>query len=113
NPEPHVAIEPRVGKPRSRHRFERKRELLLDVATGLINERGVKGMTLLDVAQAVGVKTTSITYYFRRKELIAAAVFEKTLARLEAFVVEAASAPTPEARVERLVDLAVALRADV
>ena len=31
-------------------RFERKRELILDAATELINTRGVKGMTFVEVA---------------------------------------------------------------
>jgi AcrR family transcriptional regulator len=111
--EPHAADEPRPRKPRSRHRFEQKRELVLDVAADLINERGIKGMTLLDVARAVGVKTTSISYYFRRKEQLAAAVFEKTLARLEDLVADAGTAATPQARVERLLALAVSLHADI
>lgn len=103
----------RERKPRSRQRFERKRERILHVAIELINERGTKGMTLLDVARAVNLNTTSVTYYFRRKELLAAAVFEETLGRLEAMVVDAATAPTAQTRVERFLALNVDLRAQV
>jgi AcrR family transcriptional regulator len=80
-------------------RFERKRELILDAATDLINERGVKGMTFVEVAQRVKLNTASVTYYFRLKEQLAAAVFESTLERLEAMVHEAAQGGTPRERV--------------
>ena len=94
-------------------RFARKRELILDAATALINERGVKGMTFVEVAQQVGLNTASVTYYFRLKEQLAAAVFETTLVRLEAMVREAGAAPDPRARVARYLALNVELRARI
>lgn len=100
-------------KPRSRHRFEHKRERILVAATALINEHGTKGTTLLDVATAVGLNTTSVTYYFRRKEQLAAAVFEQTLTRLEEMVQEAGKADTPQERVARFIAINVELRAAV
>jgi len=100
-------------KPRSRQRFERKRERILDAATDLINERGIKGTTLLDVATAVDLNTTSVTYYFRRKELLAEAVFERTLGRLEGMVKEAAKAGTPQQRVAQFIGANVDLREQV
>jgi AcrR family transcriptional regulator len=103
----------RTRKPRSRHRFEHKRERILVAATALINEHGTKGTTLLDVATAVGLNTTSVTYYFRKKEQLAAAVFERTLARLEEMVREAGSADTPQERVTRFIAANVELRAAV
>ncbi|HTU12179.1 MAG TPA: TetR family transcriptional regulator [Allosphingosinicella sp.] len=102
-----------VAKARSRDRFEAKRDRILDAATDLINARGVKGTTLLEVARDVGLNTTSVTYYFRRKELLAAAVFERSLGRLEAMVADAAGEDGPEARVGRLLEIHVGLRADV
>ncbi len=92
-------------------RFERKRERILDAATVLINQRGVKGMTFAELAQTVELNTTSITYYFRLKEHLAAAVFEHTLQRLEAMAVEAAAENDPQARVARYLDLHFDLRA--
>ena len=103
----------RTRRPRSRKRFEHKRERILIAATELINERGTKGTTLLDVASAVDLNTTSVTYYFRRKELLAAAVFERTLQRLEEIVQEAAGADTPEERVARFIAANVRLREEV
>ncbi|MFT4025524.1 MAG: TetR/AcrR family transcriptional regulator [Novosphingobium sp.] len=104
---------PQERKPRSRHRFEHKRERILVAATDLINEHGAKGTTLLDVATAVGLNTTSVTYYFRRKDQLAAAVFERTLGRLEEIVAEAGKADTPQERVARFIAANVELRSAV
>jgi AcrR family transcriptional regulator len=100
-------------KPRDAQRFTRMRKRILNAATELINERGMKATTLLDVASAVDLNTTSITYYFRKKEILAAAVFEQTLSRLEAMAAEAFKAPTPQSRVERLLQLNIELHAQV
>ena len=100
-------------KPRTRKRFEKKREDILDAATVLINEHGAKGSTLQAVAGAVGLNTTSVTYYFRRKELLAAAVFERTIARMAEIAEEAAREPTPQERVHRFLLRHINLRADV
>lgn len=100
-------------KPRSRARFERKREDILDAAAALITLRGVRGATLSEVAAAVGLNTTSVTYYFRRKELLAAAVFERSLDRLRDMIVEAAREPSPRERVFRFIRLHVELQAQV
>lgn len=94
-------------------RFAQKREAILDAATDLINRNGVKGMTFVDVAQAVNLNTTSVTYYFKRKELLAAAAFEHSLRRLETMVDEAAAGPDPKARVARYVALHFELRARI
>ncbi len=102
-----------LRKSRSSPRFTRKRDLIVDAATDLINQRGVKGMTFLEVAQSVGLNTTSVTYYFRRKEQLAAEVFERTLKRLEAMVKEAGRETTPHARVARFLQLHFDLRARV
>lgn len=103
-------LQPSLGET---SRFARKREAILDAATDLINRHGVKGMTFVDVAQAVGLNTTSVTYYFRRKELLAAAAFEHSLGRLEAMIDEAAAQEEPRARVARYVALHFDLRARI
>ena len=96
-----------------RARFTRKRDALLDAATALINDRGAKATTLQAVSQAVELSTTSVTYYFPRKDVLAAAVFERAMERLRGFVDEAAQEPTPRERVRRLLELHVDLRAKV
>ena len=82
-------------------RFREKRDAILAAAAQAINEQGAKGMTLADVARRVGLNTTSVTYYFRRKEDLAAAAFEHTLGELGAMLGAAMTEPTPAARVAR------------
>ena len=80
-------------------RFEQKRSAIIDAACTLINEKGVKGMTFVDVANLVGLNTTSVTYYFKRKEQLAAAALKLSIERIEAMVLKAGEQPTPQARV--------------
>ncbi len=89
----------------STKRFERKRDLILRAASDLINESGMRGMALADVAERVRLSTTSVTYYFRKKEQLAAACFGLALARLEEFVALAEAEPGPRERTARLVQL--------
>ncbi|MHA6723581.1 TetR/AcrR family transcriptional regulator [Sphingomonas sp. RS2018] len=84
-------------------RFRAKRDAILAAAAEAINDQSAKGMTFADVASRVGLNTTSVTYYFRRKEDLASACFEETLARLQAMLDEAMTERTPRARVERYV----------
>jgi AcrR family transcriptional regulator len=102
-----------VKRTRSRKRFEKRREMILDVASQFINDRGAKGCTFQAVSEAVGLNTTSVTHYFPRKELLAVAVFDRTISRLEAMASEAAREATPRDRVRHFLDLNIALRAQV
>jgi len=83
-------------------RFERKREAILETATHLFNARGLSGATLSDVAKGVGLTTASVTYYYRKKEDLAAACLLRAIETLDALVSEAWAAPSPP---ERLTDL--------
>jgi AcrR family transcriptional regulator len=94
-------------------RFREKRDAILAAAADAINEQSAKGMTFADVARRVGLNTTSVTYYFKRKEDLAAAAFEHTLDYLLAMIGEAAGEPTPEARVARYLQLNMARLARV
>jgi AcrR family transcriptional regulator len=79
-------------------KFEQKRIDILDAAAALINSNGVRAMTFADVARHVGLNTTSVTYYFKRKELLAAAAFHQSLDRIETMVNRAAQQPDPQSR---------------
>jgi AcrR family transcriptional regulator len=81
------------------NRFRDKRVLIVEAATALIIRDGVKGMTLADVGKEVGLNTTSITYYFKRKEQLAEACFNHSLDRIEELVSRAEREDTPRARV--------------
>ena len=86
-------------------RFRAKRDAILAAAAEAINEQSAKGMTFADVARRVGLNTTSVTYYFKRKEDLAAACFEHTLDRLQAMLDQASAEPTPQKRVARYLAL--------
>lgn len=84
------------------NRFLAKRDRILDASAQVINERGLRGLTFVSVAEAVEMNTTSITYYFKRKELLAAATLERTIDNLNLMIDRAAEEPTPELRVKAL-----------
>ena len=86
-------------------RYEAKREAILDAAAGLFNQRGLKGVTVVDVAQAVGLSATSVTYYYRRKEDIAAACLMRTIDMLGGLLETARKEATPAARTALYLDL--------
>jgi AcrR family transcriptional regulator len=90
---------------RSTDRFERKREAILDAATLILNRRGVKGLTLGVAAAAVDLSTTSVTYYFKRKDDLAAACMLRGVEALTAMVEQALAEQTPQARLHRLLTL--------
>lgn len=90
---------------RSTARFERKREAILDAATAILNHQGVKGLTLATAASAVGLSTTSVTYYFKRKDDLAAACIMRGITWLAETVDQALAEPEPAARLHRLLGL--------
>jgi AcrR family transcriptional regulator len=67
----------------STDRYARKKEAIIAAATGILNRRGVKGMTLADVAASVDLITTSVTYYFKKKEDLAVACFLSSIERFD------------------------------
>lgn len=73
---------PRSAAAKSTDRFERKREAILDAATRILNRKGIKGLTLGDTAAAVDLSTTSVTYYFKRKDDLAAACITRGIETL-------------------------------
>jgi len=94
-------LESEADKRAGTKRFQAKRDSILAAAADAINEQSAKGMTFADVARRVGLNTTSVTYYFKRKEDLAAAAFEQTLERLDAMLDEALAEAAPELRVQR------------
>ncbi|ATC34560.1 TetR/AcrR family transcriptional regulator [Caulobacter vibrioides] len=86
-------------------RYARKKETILAAATTILNRQGVRGMTLADVAASVGLNTTSVTYYYRKKDDLAAACFMRGLERFEAMVEQAAVEASPAARIVKFLDL--------
>ncbi|PJE32338.1 transcriptional regulator BetI [Pseudooceanicola marinus] len=73
-------------------RYRLKREAIIAAAARQIAGRGLKGLTLVGVAAMVGLNTNSVTYYFRKKDLLAEAAVEDALTRF-ARVVDPDDAP--------------------
>ena len=64
-------------------RFEKKREMILAAAQDILYRHGVRGMTLAGVAAKVGLNAPGVTYYFKKKEDLAAACFLAGISRLD------------------------------
>ncbi len=86
-------------------RHARKSAALIATASEVLNRKGVRGMTLPEVAQALGVTTPSIAYYFSRKDDLALACMLDAVERLDASIGAAAAGATPRERVKTLLDL--------
>ena len=99
--------------PVSTARYAKKRDAVMAAATEIINHRGVKGMTLADVAASVGLITTSVTYYFKKKEDLAAACFISGIARYDALISEALEEATPQARLHKFLSLYLDVKARI
>lgn len=96
---------------RQKHRYGTRRTEILEAASREINLNGVRGMTLTSVARSLGLDTSSVSYYFKRKDVLAAACLERTLEWLRAAALTAARQPTVEEGVRSLVAAALTLHA--
>lgn len=94
---------PAAEPARQTRRYLEKREAILGAAARLFNQKGIKGGTLADVAQCVGLITNSVTYYYRKKEELAKACFLRSIEVLDAIAIEAGEAPDVPARIARFV----------
>ncbi len=79
-------------------RYEAKRGAIVRSAIEEMNRKGVRGMTLGDVAARLDLVPTGVIYYFRNKEELAGAAFLKGCEAYEELIAAAAGEPTPEAR---------------
>ena len=95
-------------QPKSRTaRFTKRRAEILDVASAQINLFGASGLTLTAVARELGLDTSSVTYYFRLKDDLAAACLGRTIDHLYEIAAAAAQKTSLRARVEAFVALTV------
>lgn len=94
-----------VGTAKATGRFEQKRQAIIESASALINEHGVRGMGFAEVADHVGLTTTSVTYYFRKKDDLACACLVRSLDHMDEQVAMASNEADPVARIGRLVRL--------
>ncbi|MHA6317698.1 TetR/AcrR family transcriptional regulator [Altererythrobacter sp. CAU 1778] len=98
------------GNTASTKRFGEKRDTIIHAASVLINDVGVQATTLSEVARAIGLNATSITYYFSRKEELVVAVYNETLDLMEEIARTALAEADPTARICKFIALHVELR---
>ena len=91
-------------------RYARKKEAIVAAASDILNHQGVKGMTLAGVASRVGLTTTSVTYYFKKKEDLAVACFLDGITRFDELASDALRVDGPHERVQRLLEAWLDLR---
>ncbi|PZP93474.1 MAG: TetR/AcrR family transcriptional regulator [Variovorax paradoxus] len=94
-------------------KFADKREALIASASGLLNEHGIRGTTLSAVAEGVGLVKNSVTYYFRRKEDLAAACYLRSIALYNRLTDEAMAQTGLPARLGALLRAHAELQASV
>ena len=106
---PHLEVLPQDREQdrvlRASPRYARKKDAIVSAATGILNRRGVKGMTLADVAAAVDLSTTSVTYYFKKKEDLAVACFLRGIEWFDRLAAGAFISSDRKARLRRFLEL--------
>jgi AcrR family transcriptional regulator len=90
-------------------RYNKKKEAIIAAAAGILNRRGVRGMTLADVAASVDLITTSVTYYFRKKEDLAVACYLRGISRFDTLIAGALQEETPPQRLLKFLDAYLSL----
>lgn len=84
-------------------RFLAKQAEIVRQVTKTLNQSGVKGMALTDIASSLGMAPTSMAYYFNTKEALAAACFRKSIEKFKGLTDEALVESTQHGRLARLV----------
>jgi AcrR family transcriptional regulator len=82
-------------------RYEARRRAILASAVEVLNRKGMRGMTLGDVAQRLNLVPTGVIYYFRNKEELASACFLTAIERFQGLIAEGLAAAHPRERIER------------
>jgi len=71
------------------HKFHQRRDTIVRAAVEVLNNKGVRGMTLADVAAKIDLVPTAVMYYFHKKEDLAAACFHKAIEQYESMIAQA------------------------
>lgn len=85
-------------------RFDRRKAAIVEAAIPLLNREGVRGMTLPLVAAQLDLVPRAVSYYFRRKEELAAACLHQSIVRLEGVFTRAGEADDACAALEGLIE---------
>ncbi len=90
--------------------YAEKREAILEAAVRLFNQKGVRGATLTEVAGSVQLGATGVTYYFKKKEDLAAACFLRGIQTLDQMFARAGEPAAATARLAAAVRLYLELQ---
>jgi AcrR family transcriptional regulator len=90
-------------RPPPRARYAARRDAILSAACKVFIDQGVSGFTLAAVAKRMDLHPVSLTYYFKRKEDLAAECMRLTLSRFDAMLEEAEREETAQARLRAFV----------
>jgi AcrR family transcriptional regulator len=91
-------------------RYMARRDAIIASAIREMNRHGVRGMTLGDVAARLDLVPTGVIYYFRNKEDLAAAAFERSIGRIQELAEYAREHPTERERVKVFIDMFILLQ---
>ncbi|MFN7264339.1 MAG: TetR/AcrR family transcriptional regulator [Phenylobacterium sp.] len=91
-------------------RYMARRDAIIASAIREMNRHGVRGMTLGDVAARLDLVPTGVIYYFRNKEDLAAAAFERSIGRIQELAEYAREHPTERERVQVFIDMFILLQ---
>jgi AcrR family transcriptional regulator len=94
-------------------RYLQKRDVILAAASEVFNRRGLKGATLADVARQAEINANSLTYYYPRKESLAADCVTRTIERLDELVAASMTERSVSARVQAFFQRWFAQLADI
>jgi len=85
------------------HKFHKRRDTIVRAAVEVLNHKGVRGMTLADVAAKIDLVPTAVMYYFHKKEELAAACFHKAIEQYQCIIAEAQRARSAHEALETFI----------
>lgn len=80
-------------------RYEQRQTAIIASAVEVLNRKGVRGMTLGEVAARLDLVPTGVIYYFRNKEELAAACFLRGVEIFSRFIAEGDAAETTRGKI--------------
>jgi AcrR family transcriptional regulator len=94
-----VDVAMQLKKPAT-EKFHKRREMIIRAAIDVMNRRGVRGMTLADVARRLELVAPAVMYYFKSKEQLAATLYYRAIERYEQLIAAAQDAPSASEALE-------------
>lgn len=85
-------------------RFEQRKNAIVSSAVQVLNRKGVRGMTLADVAARLDLVPTGVVYYFKNKEDLAAACLLDGIGRFKELAAAGESGSTVRERLKLFLD---------